>query len=306
MPREVCGDAPDHAHSLRWPSMRVALVVLVALSVIGCRRAPLRPEMPPRDLGADAVPSPPDTRSVAVAAPDARPPAPPKPRGTLLTVLYSANLLGEYEPHPLGGLARRASFAEATRQSSDGLVQVDAGDTLLPAPVRIGGKDPDPREVERRARLVATGLGRLHLDAITPGETDLALGLGRLRRTAHGLPMVASNVTDRAGRPLFAADRLVTAAGVRAGIFGLVGATAADAARWEKDGVRIGALEETARKEVEGLRKRGAAVVVGLFHLPEGPGAARRIGAAAGVDVVILGHDAHAEVVGGAPAAATP
>jgi 2',3'-cyclic-nucleotide 2'-phosphodiesterase (5'-nucleotidase family) len=240
-----------------------------------------------------------------VAEPDARLPAAPRPRGTLLTVLYSANLLGEYEAHPLGGLARRASFAEATRQSSDGLVQVDAGDALLPPLVPIGGKDPDPREVERRARLLATGLGRLHLDAITPGETDLALGLGRLKRIAHGLPLVASNLIDRGGRPLFAADRLVTAAGVRVGIFGLVGATAADAARWEKDGVRIEPLEETARKEVEGLRKRGAAVVVGLFHLPEGPAQARRIGAAAGVDVVILGHDAHAEMVGGAPAAAT-
>src|SRR4051794_12936917 len=165
MPREVCGDAPDHAHSLRWPSMRVALVVLVALSVIGCRRAPLRPEMPPRDLGADAVPSPPDPRSVAVAAPDARPPAPPKPRGTLLTVLYSANLLGEYEAHPLGGLARRGTLTEAARKQADAFVQVDGGDTLLPPLRPVGGKDPDTREIDRRARLIATGLAHLRLDA---------------------------------------------------------------------------------------------------------------------------------------------
>src|SRR5436305_1251784 len=42
-----------------------------------------------------------------VAAPAAPPPAPPPPRGKVVTVLYSSNLRGEYEAHPLGGLARR-------------------------------------------------------------------------------------------------------------------------------------------------------------------------------------------------------
>src|SRR5437773_1308713 len=82
-----------------------------------------------------------------------------------------------------------------------------AGAALLPPLQPIGGKDPDPKEVERRARLMATALGRLPLDGAVPGETDLALGLARLKRLASGahLPFLAANLLDRAGHPAFPA-----------------------------------------------------------------------------------------------------
>ena len=43
-------------------------------------------------------------------APPAPPPPPEAPlRGQRVTILFSSNLLGEYDAHPLGGLPRRAT-----------------------------------------------------------------------------------------------------------------------------------------------------------------------------------------------------
>ena len=105
------------------------------------------------------------------------------------------------------------------------MVQVDAGDSLLPrlepAP---GDPPPDRKEVERRARLLATGLGRLKLDAFTPGEADLALGPARLKALARQarLPIVSANVLDARGKPLFDSHRFLQLGERRVGIFGVL------------------------------------------------------------------------------------
>jgi hypothetical protein len=46
----------------------------------------------PRGAGTTAAPATAGAQTVAI------PPAPPAPRGKAITILYSSNLLGEYEP----------------------------------------------------------------------------------------------------------------------------------------------------------------------------------------------------------------
>jgi hypothetical protein len=275
------------------PRVRAVSVPLIRLALIvagaGCpRAAPPAAIDPPGDAVArEAAPVDAGADRLRVQVADARPRG---PRGTLVSVLYSTNLLGEYDAHPLGGLARRATVTEAARRQADGLVQVDGGDALLPALRPVGGKDPDPREVERRARLIATSLGRLRLDAMVPGETDLALGaaaLQRLARAAH-LPIVAANLTDGAGHPLFPPDRLVTAGAVKVGLFGVVGDVEVEALR--KPGFTVTDATAAARRSVSGLRARGAQVVIALYH-GAAAGAARLAAEAGGVDAVVLGHE---------------
>jgi hypothetical protein len=273
-----------------------AVVLLAVVLLAACPRAtnvapPNDSAVPPaRDSAVVTLDTAPD-RALALVA-DARPTG---PRGTLLTVLFSANLLGEYEAHPLGGLARRGTLTEAARKQADAFVQVDGGDTLLPPLRPVGGKDPDTREIDRRARLIATGLAHLRLDAMVPGETDLALGavpLQRLARAAH-LPVVAANLRDRSGRPVFPADRVVTTGNLKVGIFGVI--ALADAEPLRKGGFTLSDPAEAAARAASGLRARGAQVVIALVH--GDPGAARLDG----VDAVVLGHEQPPAPAGPAP-----
>jgi 2',3'-cyclic-nucleotide 2'-phosphodiesterase (5'-nucleotidase family) len=221
---------------------------------------------------------------------DAAPPA--APRGRELAVLYTSNLLGKYAPchcvvAPLGGLARRATIVRRARAEADGTVVVDAGDLFLP--------EGTPAETDRQARLLAGGLGAVGLDAFTPGEGDLAIGVPRLKKVtaAFKLPIVSANLYGRDGERLFAADRLVDAAGVRVGIFGVSApATAEVANRWRADGILARDPADAAREEVAALRARGAAVVIALVHAGTPAENRRLVAAVPGIDWAVLGHSA--------------
>jgi hypothetical protein len=235
----------------------------------------------------------PDAEALTAVVPDAAPV--PRAlvrgsRGQLVRVIYTTNRLGEYEAHPLGGVARAATEIARVRGLSDNVIQVDGGDTLLPeilGPPLL--KAPDSREIERRAKLVAGALGKLHLDAMVPGETDLALGPATLKRLARaaGLTLVAANAVDRGGKPFFAADKIIKAGDTSVGIFGIV--TAEPAEVWKKDGLSLGDPAAAAHQSIASLRARGAKVVIGLFH---GPSAATVRPLAEGADFIVLGHRA--------------
>jgi 2',3'-cyclic-nucleotide 2'-phosphodiesterase (5'-nucleotidase family) len=178
------------------------------------------------------------------------------------------------------------------------VVQVDAGDSLLPRldPVP-GDPPPDKKEVDRRARLVATGLGRLKLDAFTPGEADLALGPSRLKALARRarLPVVSANVLDARGKPLFDTHRFLQLGERRVGIFGVLTLSPTDAEAAKALGYHVGDPLEAAQGVTSALREKGAEVVVGLFHLAGGADEARKLGGQiAGLDVMVLGHSATA------------
>jgi 2',3'-cyclic-nucleotide 2'-phosphodiesterase (5'-nucleotidase family) len=272
--------------------LRTLVVASLIAGAFGCRRDSAAPSTPP------ASPKP-DARA---PAPPPAPPSPSLPAGQTVTLLYSSNLRGEYEAHPLGGLARRASYsgqqASSRRGEGEALIQVDAGDSLLPRldPVP-GDPPPDRKEVERRARLLATGLGRLKLDAFTPGEADLALGPARLKALARQarLPLVAANVLDARGKPLFDTHRFLQLGQRRVGIFGVLTLSSEDAAAAKQLGYTAGDALEAAQGLTSMLREKGAEVVVGLFHLAGGLDEARKLGGQiAGLDVMVLGHAAAA------------
>jgi hypothetical protein len=284
----------------RLAAAAVACAVAV-LPAAACRRTPPAPPPSPSPSPADARPATATAPAIPDAAPIARPP------GDLLPLLYSSNLRGEYEAHPLGGLPRRASYTARVRAEAGRLLQVDAGDSLLPRLVPVAGDPaPDPRELERRARLVATGLGRSKLDAFAPGESDLALGVARLKALAKqaGLPLVSANVVDGKGKPLFAPHRQIQVGGLRVGLFGILTLAPEDAAAARAAGYAVSDPVAAAQGAASLLREQGAQIVVGLYHLAGGLPEARKLGAeVAGVDVIVLGHAGEAPadpvVVGG-------
>jgi 2',3'-cyclic-nucleotide 2'-phosphodiesterase (5'-nucleotidase family) len=228
----------------------------------------------------------PPAGSAQLAAVDAAPPPPPA-RGQELALLYSSNMQGHATPcdcvRPLGGLARRATVIAQARGQADALLIVDAGDLF-----------EGPGDA-RRARAFAAAVGKAGLDAFTPGERDLALGVPFLQKlaAAHQLPILSSNLDDAAGKPLFGGARVVRAGGVPVGIFGVSAPpTPADADRWRAAGIRVRPPEEAARAAIAALRQAGASIVVGLFHVGAPAQARRLVAGLAGLDWAVLGHSA--------------
>jgi 2',3'-cyclic-nucleotide 2'-phosphodiesterase (5'-nucleotidase family) len=261
---------------------RVALLCLLACGMASagaCRRE----GKPAADAG----------RAVTATA---HAPAPPPPRGKQITIVYASNLLAEYEPcgcpvHPLGGIARRATLVDRARSEADAVLVLDAGDLFLPLRESFyAGRSPDPGEVERRGRLLATSYRRIGTTALTPGERDLALGLPLLRRLAKagGIPIVSANLYGRDGKRLFDADRIVDAAGIKVGIFG-VSATD-DRAPWQAAGIDARDPTAAARDAVASLRARGAALVIALLHVGALPESRKLLEAVPGIDWAVLGH----------------
>ena len=225
-------------------------------------------------------------------------PASPQ-RGKHIALLYSSNQLADYEPcgcpvHPLGGVARRATLIDRAAAEADAVVSVDAGNLFLPLPARVRGAPAGaPGEVERRGRMLAAAFGRTGLAAFLPGERDLALGLPLLRRLARagGLPIVATNLKGRDGKPLFAVDRLIPAAGVTIGIAGVTAPpTPEDRQAWRAAGIDAGDPAAALRDAAASLRARGAQLVVALVHVGERADVRKLLDAAPGVDWAVVGH----------------
>ena len=217
---------------------------------------------------------------------------PAAPRGRQIALLYSSNLQGKYAPcncavQPLGGLARRATVTARARAEADATLVVDAGDLFLP--------EGSTAETERQANLLAAGIASGGIDAFTPGEGDLAIGVPLLKKVtaAFKIPIVSANLYGRDGQRLFAADRLIDAGGTRIGILGVTAPpTATDANRWRADGIVVRDPADAARESAAALRARGAQIVVALVHAGLPAENRRLVAALTGVDWAVLGHSA--------------
>ena len=83
--------------------------------------------------------------------------------------------------------------------------------------------------------------------------------------------MLAANLYGRDGKRLFDADRIVDAAGIKIGVFGVSAPpTPDDAAAFKAAGIDARDPAAAARDAVAGLRARGAKLVVALVHVGDG------------------------------------
>ena len=270
------------------PAFRTTLALLVCAAVAGgaCKRAAKdeRKTIAPPQWNKYGAKTPVTT---------------PAPRGKQITLLYTSNGDGDYEQcgcpvHPLGGVARRATVIDRARADADAALVLDAGDLFLPQRGNYAdGKLPDAGEIERRAKLLAGSYGRIGTTAMLPGERDLIIGLPLLRRLAkqQHLPLLASNLYGRDGKRLFDADKIVDAAGVKIGIFGVSAPPSPeDAAAYKAAGIDARDPLAAARAEVAALRARGARIVVALVHVGDGNENRKLVGAVPGIDWAVLGH----------------
>ena len=194
-------------------------------------------------------------------------------------------------------MARWASLVEK-RRSERAVLLIDTGDFSLP-------RDAKQRDVKDRFFFEAMKL--LRYDAIGIGEFDTRAGIEGLLATAkrYDLPLVSSNIFDRATQGPLASESIVKDIGgvrtlfgrrgaVRVGIFSVVLPSfihrngAEDAQRYFVVDPKLSALAAATN-----LRTRGCDLVIAVSHLgwENSLELAREV---PGIDIVLNGHRRHA------------
>jgi hypothetical protein len=241
-------------------------------------------------------------------------------------IFYGADERGHYAPNGTdanarGGLSRRASLLDETRAIGVDLMLVDAGDavaTIGDAPELDVGSAAG---LDLRAHTVLTAFKRMGIEAMVPGERELAMGADALRSLLADtkVTMVAANLRESSApaehKPLFQSTHLVEEGGGRqVGIFGVVDLSTGAIEQLRHAGFGFEDAVSAARSAAADLRAHGANFLVALIHSDGGPGRVRKIlegaGLASGptaVDVVVVGHDdgLAAAGAGGATASST-
>lgn len=182
----------------------------------------------------------------------------------------------------VGGIARRAALiSEIKRQAPLSLV-LDAGDTFQGTPLYHFFKGQADYEAMDLAGY----------DATTVGNHDLDDGLSNLLQQHQGrrFKLICTNLVDRAtNRPLFTPTHVFEVAGLRVGVFGLLGKAAVETLGPENQrAFKWIAPEALAQATADDLR-RCSDVVVLLSHsgYEQDLELARHL---SGVDVIIGGH----------------
>jgi 2',3'-cyclic-nucleotide 2'-phosphodiesterase (5'-nucleotidase family) len=178
-----------------------------------------------------------------------------------LVILSTVDVRGSFLPCgctiPKGGLPRRAALIDSTRALHRRLLVVDAGAVF-----------PDKPERRSVGSFIMECMAAMNTDAVGVGDCDLTNGLEFLRSTARdaGLPLTCATLIENAtGRPAFEPWRLVRAADVKVGVFGLL---AQDATRGPAaDSLTLTDPAPAAREAIAQLRTKGASVIVVLSQL---------------------------------------
>ncbi len=211
-------------------------------------------------------------------------PAPTGQSGLQARILFTSNLLGEFEPckcpdMPLGGLSQLAARVDAVRGDAVPAFWLDSGDRLF----RLDMAQLGTEEAERRLRaMLLVDAGSLSgLDAMGVGRLDLGAGLDYLKKLSlrASYPLVSANLVDAHGAPLFVPSVLLVRDGRKLGVTSVVSLDVAG------DGFSATSPYAAARREVRALREQGAELVVVLSNL--GDDGAKRLARASRADAIL-------------------
>ena len=182
-----------------------------------------------------------------------------------------------------GGIARLATLVHEARRENPHTVFVLAGDTLSPS---------IESRVLRGAQMVAA-LNAIGLDLATFGnhEFDFGPDVLRERMAESKFAWLSANVVDRPSGRVFGGarpDLLLTFDGLAVGFLGL---TTPETAWVSSPGPDVVFVDPrvTGREAASRLRARGAKLVVAITH--QGMAADRALAGAAGLDVILGGHE---------------
>ncbi len=217
---------------------RIAFLLVAEVTVCALFACTRGQPSPDRDVPAptDAAMTRPSIGSVTTRDPIPNiPPLPTTPTSLparrlpddqALRLVHFANVFGEVDvsscrANPSGGLAARTTLVRHLRAEGDPLLLFDAGDQFT-SRVTVGPSDR--ALIEARARLTFAALQAMGTTAVNVGGRDLVVGVSLLRSLAkrHRVPLIATNLTDASGRPVFETSRIVRVAGLDVAVLGVV------------------------------------------------------------------------------------
>jgi hypothetical protein len=219
----------------------------------------------------------PATKTSAAAAPSAAGDA-------AVVVLFAGNNDGVLAAcgcpgNPSGGFAKRQGLIEQYRRARPHVLVVDAGN-LFPE-----------RKHATKVEYLAKAAGRAGYDALALGVAEFLLGADRLRElhARYDLPFLCANVRDASGDLVVPPHVIREKAGLRIGIFAVIGDWTYGFPRLEwRKGLQVEDPLAAARREAEALAS--CDLVIAVSHQPIAE--TRRLAAQVeGLDVVIVGHE---------------
>jgi 2',3'-cyclic-nucleotide 2'-phosphodiesterase (5'-nucleotidase family) len=186
-----------------------------------------------------------------------------------VTLLFTGDSRGAVEPvkecacydkpaPALGGLGRRAAYVRQVRAAGDGVLLLDAGDTVA---------DPDEAQPDPGERLrVARAIGAMAYDAVAPGRAEIrgAATAADGWVAALGAPLLAANLRGADALPRQPVV-IKEAAGARVAVLGAVGTSAIPPPLQADLGVSVDPPAAALRSHVASARSSADLVVV-LFH----------------------------------------
>ena len=139
------------------------------------------------------------------------------------------------------------------------MLVLDSGD-LIARDGKIGERAREGAEI--KGELILKAVAHAGIDAMTPGDGDVALGLDWLTLQAgtHGLPYVCANLR-KDGAEVFPGWKVIELGQVKVGVFGVTG-NLEECAECE-----VTDATEAATAAVAALQKEGAHQIIGLSHL---------------------------------------
>ncbi len=168
---------------------------------------------------------------------------------------------------------------------------VDSGDTLnedeeIPESIQ--------KSAQLKAELIAQIYGKIGIDAVNVGESDLVLGIDYLKELEkkEKFPFVSANLVDSESKPIFKRYIIKNVNGKNVGIFGVIGDTSemtAKVSALTKDAASVQDPLEAAESVVKELAGK-VDYVIALTHQGTNQDwrLARRV---QGIDLVVGGHD---------------
>ena len=221
-------------------------------------------------------------------------------------ILSTASVGGETitcgcQKKELGGLARRATFIKTERSKNPATIVVDAGDF---------GSHLD-FEPWMRTEFQVDMMSKLGYDVVTPGPSEMTLGLDKQRALyarAPQIKVVSANIVDKkTQKPVWDDFAIVEKGGVKFAVTGVTDASfyklKATQGQIKSDDFDFKDPKASLQRVIPQMRQQADVVVV-LLHSGSGD-AKHMMEGISGADAVIVGHLPEykflPEVVGGTP-----
>ncbi len=211
-----------------------------------------------------------------------------------LIIVHSGNIGGKFDPcgcsPPMGGMARRASVANAISDQYDNVITLDSGALMFVVNFLLPPTDRLYRHDAYATSILADKVG---FDAVNVSSFDLSNSVDSLlavdARTSFEW-LSANLVWRKDGSLVFSPDKVFTRGNLKIGVFGVMSDNYLGTPLFnEPSPVMVTDINEAAKREVAQLKKE-CDIIIGLTYMSDGE-MTDMLDNVSGINVVIHSHN---------------